>query len=399
MTTIENIYDKITELNEKYEELVELNRKASNNISLPLYSNGKCWWDCTTPKSKEDLQYDPNNPDTNKDVEIINMGNASIGDRSLGTWCNLYMFDLAQSTGNTNPKTTLPTHFHVFKMRVNGTESMKKTVFIRATWESTYSHGYKNAWLCTTDTDHSIKKWIGGGCPDTGTSGTYGSLQYDMFNVNANNGYGYHSWVGYNVDLEEEDIDEDGFIYIGYTCTNSTHYVSGVGIADRNYNMRYTNGRAINNACLPTRGITFSESNNNSNFCNSSIPRATTYSNSQWLEIPYDSVSDDGLLLTFLGSLYSAVNTSNADMKLILTDTGETVRRTGDYISKWKQWVNNVNGSLYLFNGDSPAYYFTKQQVINNTVEYFGLKFLKVRPNYFWSNQDMWFVGIVTEEI
>lgn len=376
MATTEDVLKAVQDLTRAYESLQEEVKAVKNFV--PLYSDGVCYWD-----GYENLT-------TSSELYSQIMAYGSVGAKSLyGNWHNSFMVTLPQGTAFASPKAGMPDRCFVIKMKLNDLDHKKKTVFFKQPVADNQGYGYVSAYLVNKNTLVPFK-FIGTDTSDKG-SGEGRSIRYDMFN-GANLQTRYHSWNSYDFNLEsaKDAIDEDGFVYIGFTSTNATFYVSGWGIANRNTDLKWQNGYVLNSASQPMTAIPVDNSTNSNGLYGVYFARNTEY---KGFELPYSEDIDGDLLVGF----FDATSTSlyQANMILMGAETGTKFMQDAVHIGNFGRLVRN---GIETTNLGMTSFVIPKREVELNTVIRNGRKYIKFNIPKFLSDRNFNFSGAYTEE-
>lgn len=377
MATVDQVLTAVERLTQTYQSMNERLNDAMAAKLIPPYKNGLCEWDGKTDFS------DDSPPVTN----IINMGSAT--HVRYGGWNNCFVMTMTQSVANTNPKSTLPVHYHVIRIKKNSDEE-KKAVFIRFANADNWGYGDHSMYL--VNEVFEIKKYLGTRNFDKYT-GEGRSVCFDMFNNNAQT-YRYNQWLAYNFDLSDAYVDEDDYVYFGISGTVNTYYIAGTGMADRNFDFEYTDSRAMATGYLP-----FNTSSNNgaiatgtANGLNySRFSRNTDYIG---FEFPYNENAMNKGIVVVMANLNAAEYMTELMMKC--HNTGTDIPCDGISTGKYGRVFTRA---FNLYGMQFMCYKIPPQELADNTVTYNGKTFVKVDIPKFLSDRDCYFTCIWTEPL
>lgn len=386
MATTDNVLKAVQDLTKTYKALQNLTKTyeaLQNEVNglkdyVPLYSDGVCYWDgCENLKVDSKLYADI-------------MAYGSVEAKALyGFWNNAFTITLPQGTAFANPKEGMPDRCFVIRMKLNDTKYNKKAIFFKQAIADNQAHGYVSAYLVNKNTLIPYK-FLGTDTGDKG-SGEGRSIRYDMFN-GGNLPMRYHSWLSYNFDLDsaKNAIDENGYVYIGFTSTVATYYVSGWGIANRNTDFIWQNAYVMTYGSLPMSAVPVASSTNSGGLYLSYFARDTLYSA---FEVPYEDTIKTDVILSFIDGTSGALYTGN----MVLQGT-----KTGTIFRQNKTRIGNF-GRLLCNGGESTgvniiSYIIPRHEVKGNTVIRNGKNYLVFDIPKFLSERSFLISGLYTEE-
>lgn len=382
MASNEDVLKAVQKLTRSYEQLqgeVEvLNQQKP--FSVPLYSDGICYWD----------GYENLSADSDLYNNILTYG--SVTSKALyGSWYSAYMITLNQGGAFAQPKAGMPSRCFVIKVHLNDLTNNKKTFFVKQCNADSQAYGYYSAYLCNKNTLVPYK-FLGTDEADKG-SGEGRSIRYNMFN-GASQQMRYHQWITFNFDLDKatDSIDSEGYVYIGITSTVATFYISGWGIANRNTDFVWQNAYVMTYGSLPMSGVPVYNTTNTNGLCQSYFARNTQYVG---LEIPYEEcLYDEGdLLVSFFDSPYDPVY--QADMKLQGNVSGTVFNQDAIHIGNYGRCVYNGGDSSNIV---VTSFVIPHNELVENTVLRNGKKYLCVDIPKFLADRHFYFCGLYTEE-
>lgn len=376
MATTDDVLEAVERLTATYEQmnakLEEVKRMAEP--AIPPYSNGQVDWEGDTITTESEVF-----------ANVIAHGAATKA--IYGDWNNRTMITLAQTVANTNPKSTIPVHYHIIKVRLNNTENKKKTFFFRQANADSWAHGFVSAWL--VNSSYQITKHIGTSAPDK-YSGEGRSLALNMFNDTAQT-FRYYQWLSFNFDLDDAFV-QDGYVYIAVSSTVASHYVGGWGIADRNYDLMYIPGVTMQSGYLPfnTTGNNGTGSGGMSNgLAYFAYARRVNYLG---VEIPYNkNIVDKDLLIGFFTvNDYIYIG----EMKIFGFQSSTEYKSSCVEVGRF----GKVLRQAYAVGGNQiKCYRVPKEELAEETVTYNGQTYLKINIPSFASERAMYFHCIYTE--
>ena len=132
------------------------------------------------------------------------------------------------------PTNKLPDNFVVIRMKPTNEEWDRKSFFLLTTYDNKTVPVWAAYGCSLPDKDGKIiARSLLGFCSPDSIEGNALSYQVDMFNQVANP-YINMQWLPFNFRLSDMEMDGDGFMYIGLSCSLDSGQIRGWGMADRN---------------------------------------------------------------------------------------------------------------------------------------------------------------------
>ena len=363
----EQVIEAVNRLTETYNEVKAELKEAKSQAALlqPLYKNGQIIWD-----GREDFMM------TDEPIiNLITVGTAAVS--KYGKWYAQYMIKITGHTPISNCETQTPINYVVIKIKLP--KNKDGAIFIKYANADSWNHGIPTAWMCNSD--KSIKTLLGAQVADKHNDYAK-SVVFNPKNQDAWDSR-YYQWIAFNYNKEDIIKDDEGYSYIALSNSVGTWYVGGWGIAERNTDFMWT----------PTRVFDLEFYNQISKSTHHSLLAGLTMSyfvsNKKHtnIRVPYSKTGNLIIGILCLTDHY----TPNPIFSGFKTNTGFNFDKIvcGNF-AKIKQPLRDYQWGFV---------HIPEQEVVQNTVEINGLKFLQFNMDIPENERCFYFAGMFTETV